>query len=257
MAEHLWTGVAEAYARGFARLCAGTVSTMLSGIDAGTRLLDVGCGTGTLVESARAAGIDATGVEPDPEMAALAGRRIGEVVVAGLPELPFDDGSFEVVTANFVLNHVDDPRLAARELSRVVAPGGVVRATVWPADPPPHGALWSAVLDRAGAVRPKLPRLAEDLDFERSAEGLAAMLSESGLASGTAATLAWTWRVDPDDFLVGVGAVGNFGVTWRAQTDEVRRRMRDAYAEEVASRLVDGQLAFDVRCAYAEARAAG
>ncbi|MBS2938325.1 class I SAM-dependent methyltransferase [Nocardioides sp. J2M5] len=132
----VWTGVAEAYARSFAGLCAGAVPTMLDGLPPGTRLLDVGCGTGALVAEARRRGHDAVAVEADPEMAALAQGRLGDdVAVAALPDLPHAGAGFDAVTANFVLNHVDDPRASARELVRVAAPGGRVRATIWTSAP--------------------------------------------------------------------------------------------------------------------------
>ena len=76
------------------------------------------------------------------------------MAVAGLPDLPFEDDSFEIVTASFVLNHVDHPRAGARELARVAAPGGVVRATIWGRTPPPQAVMWSGLLDQVGAVRP-------------------------------------------------------------------------------------------------------
>lgn len=254
MTEALWSGVARAYAQSFEGLCAGTIPTLLEGIAGGARVLDVGCGTGSLLVAATRAGLAGTGVEPDPEMAALARDRLGvDIVVAGLPDLPVDAGSFDVVVANFVLNHVDDPRLAARELARVAAPAGSVRATVWPGHPPPQAALWGEALDRAGAARPVLPRLPEHLDFERSVGGLSALLGEAGLTVVRARTLPWVWRVDPDDLLTGLRAVGNFGVTWRAQPTEVQDRIGRAYAELVDPLLVSGRLEFPVECVLVEA----
>lgn len=251
MAETLWTGVAQAYARSFAGLCAGAAPALLDGLPARSRLLDVGCGTGDLVARARAVGHDATGVEPDPEMAQLARERIGDVEVAGLPDLPHADSGFEVVTAGFVLNHVDDPRAGAREITRVAAPGGVVRATIWGSAPPPQAVLWGELLDAAGAVRPPVPRLTADKDYDRSPEGLAGLMAGAGLAVVHAGTTAWQWRVRPDDLWAGLTAVGNFGVAWRAQDDGVRARLRASYEEVVAGR---DHLAFDVAAVLVEAR---
>lgn len=45
-------------------------------------------------------------------------------VRADITDLPFEDGSFDVVLCNHVLEHIDDDRLAMRELARVLAPGG-------------------------------------------------------------------------------------------------------------------------------------
>src|SRR5690606_1500973 len=54
-----------------------------------------------------------------------------------LPVLSFRDAAFDAVVANFVLNHVDDPRAGAAELLRVAR--SVVLATVWTASP---SSLW-------------------------------------------------------------------------------------------------------------------
>lgn len=255
----LWTGVAQAYAQSFAGLCAGAIPSLLDGLPRTGRLLDVGCGTGALVRAARNAAAEAIGVEPDPEMAAVAESLLGnEVVVAGLPELPFADDGFAVVIASFVLNHVDDPRAGARELARVAAPGGVLRATIWGSAPPPQALMWNGLLDEVGAVRAPVPRLSPERDFDRSAEGLAGILSETGLAVTTAGTIPWQWRIGPDALWSGLTSVGNFGVLWRAQSEDVQDRLRAAY-DALGAPWRDGadpysEFAFDVACVVAEAR---
>jgi SAM-dependent methyltransferase len=248
----LWTGVAQAYARSFAGLCAGAIPTMLDGLPPGGRLLDVGCGTGELALAARGAGHEVVAVEPDPEMARLAEERVGEVVPAGLPELPLADDGFDAVVAAFVLNHVDDPQAAARELARVAAPGGVVRATIWGTTPPPQAVLWNGLLDGAGAVRPQVPRLPADKDYDRSPDGLAGLMVEAGLAVTDAGTTGWRWRVARDDLWAGLTAVGSFGVVWRAQSASVQDRVREAYDDVPA--IHDDDLVFDVECVVVEAR---
>lgn len=255
MAEALWTGVARAYERSFAGLCAGAIPEALGGLPPTARLLDVGCGTGALVSRAREEGLDAIGVDPDPEMAALAGSLIGaDVAVAGLPDLPHADDGFDAVVASFVLNHVDDPRAGARELARVAAPGGVVRATIWGATPPPQAVMWNGLLDEVAAVRQPSPRLPAERDFERSADGLAGILSEAGLAVTSAGAVSWQWRVAPEDLWAGLTSVGNFGVLWRAQSEDVQLRLRAAYDALDTPWRLGADFAFDVECVLAEAR---
>lgn len=104
-----------------------------------SRVLDVGCGPGsiTLDLAAVIAGeggsaSQVVGVEntPAPVTAAeeLARRRgIGAVFMTGDAQaLPFQDGTFDVVVAHQVLQHLGDPVGALREFARVAAPGGIV-----------------------------------------------------------------------------------------------------------------------------------
>ena len=75
-----------------------------------------------------------------------------------------------------------------------------------------------------------------------------------GSRSPTPATHAWRWRVDADDLWVGLTSVGNFGVLWRDQTDDVQARLRAAY-DALGAPWRDGpDLVFDVECVVVEAR---
>jgi len=255
VAEDLWRDVALDYDRSFATLCAGTADALLARVPAGADLLDVGCGSGHLTAAAVAAGHHVIGVDPDPQMLALAASRAGVPLVAGgLPDLPVADASCEALLANFVLNHVDDPRRAASGLRRVLVPGGSVVATIWGTSPPPHAVLWGSLLDQMGAVRPDLPRLDPALDFSRTPDGLAALLAGAGLEVTEATTHGWTWSIAPDDLWAGLTAVGNFGVTWRAQDDATHARLRAAYDVAVASLVSDGRLELAVECVLVTAR---
>ena len=248
--------MARAYARSFAGLTAGGIPTLVAGLPPGGRLLDVGCGTGALVQAARDGGTEAVAVELDPDMASLAASRLGtDVTVAGLPELPFADDGFDAVVASFVLNHVEDPRAGARELVRVAAPGGVVRATIWTSAPTVHGVLFRQVMETSGAVEPAFPRLAQHLDFERSLDGLGQLFAAAGAPVLEARMGDWTWRVSPADWWAGVtGGVGNSGVVWAAQTPDVQMRMREALDRLAAPLLQDGVMVFPASAAYVEAR---
>ena len=54
-----------------------------------------------------------------------------EVVRAGAEQLPFGDGTFEVVLSQLVVNFMVDPLRGAREMARVARPGGIVGSCVW------------------------------------------------------------------------------------------------------------------------------
>lgn len=107
-------------------------------LPAGSRVLDAGCGSGrTLVELVDYGQV--SGIELSDEAAELArDRGLGEVVVGRLEELPWDDGTFELITCLDVIEHVPDDVRALRELLRVARPGGWLLVTV-----PAYQALWS------------------------------------------------------------------------------------------------------------------
>ena len=91
------------------------------------RLVDVGCGTGELVQAAAQRGWDAYGAEPLEDAAALARERSGrDVRAATLEESGFDERSFDVVAAFHVLEHMPDAVAFLRTLARWARPGGFV-----------------------------------------------------------------------------------------------------------------------------------
>jgi len=104
------------------------------------RLIDVGAGQGAGVLEALHRGANAHGIEPGPEFAALARRRLDEagydperVHETGGEELPFPDESFDYAISLQVLEHVEDPRPLLEEMYRVLRPGGeaVVRCEIY------------------------------------------------------------------------------------------------------------------------------
>lgn len=117
------------------------------GLRPGDRVLDVGCGTGDLcLLAARQVGPGGrvTGVDIAEEMLAIARRKVARaglsdrvaLLAANGLDLPFPDGSFDVVTSGFVLRNVGDLRRALAEMARVLRPGG--RAVVLELSHPSH-----------------------------------------------------------------------------------------------------------------------
>ena len=89
----------------------------------GGRVLDIGCGTGRAAEALVARGSRVWGVEPEPEMAALARARVSTVKVAPAERLPFKDGWFDRALMWLVVHLVDRPQ-AFSEAARVLKPDG-------------------------------------------------------------------------------------------------------------------------------------
>ncbi|HSC04554.1 MAG TPA: methyltransferase domain-containing protein [Solirubrobacteraceae bacterium] len=101
----------------------------------GMRLLDVGCGPGTITLdlAARIAPGPTVGVDRDAGVLAEAQRALDSREISGVEfrtadayALEFDDESFDVVHAHQLLQHLTDPVAAVVEMRRVVRPGGVL-----------------------------------------------------------------------------------------------------------------------------------
>lgn len=107
----------------------------LAGVDAGQRVLDVGCGPGALTaELVRRVGADAvTAVDPsEPFVAAARARNPGVTVLrASAEQLPFPDQAFDAALAQLVVHFMSDPVAGLAEMARVTRRGGVVAACVW------------------------------------------------------------------------------------------------------------------------------
>ena len=88
------------------------------------RLLDIGCGAGSLLEAARRAGWEAHGTEVSRPAVEHARRAGFEVFCGDLSAAPFPEGHFDVVTASEILEHLPDPRVLLAEVARVLRPGG-------------------------------------------------------------------------------------------------------------------------------------
>jgi SAM-dependent methyltransferase len=90
------------------------------------RLLDVGCSIGATVAAAGERGWRASGVDVSRDAIRSCRRRGLDCRVVDDFELPFPDGSFDVVTSWHVIEHVDDVQVALAEWRRVLRPGGIL-----------------------------------------------------------------------------------------------------------------------------------
>jgi ubiquinone/menaquinone biosynthesis C-methylase UbiE len=179
-----------------------------------------------------------------------------EVAVAegALPHLALPAGQFDGVTANFVINHVPDPRGAVRELARLVRRGGSVAVTVWTDQPTAQAQLYSQALAAADAVAVAGRRPVPALDFERSVDGLAGILRQAGLVPRDCRELAWDWDVTWESLWAGIAAgVASIGATYLAQADTVRLRIEEQMHHLALALEVDGLVHLPSRAAYAMA----
>lgn len=186
------------------------------GLAGGERILDVGCGTGSLTRAvADAAKIrSVTGIDPSEAYISFACGRCEDPRViyrtGDACALPFDDARFDRCVSQLVLNFVPDAGRAIAEMVRVTRPGGIVAAAVWdvqggmpsfrmfwdtacvvdPAAEAPRNRYYSAPLTRSGELASAfaaagLQAVAQEpvtvrMDFENFADYWTPMLGKTG-----------------------------------------------------------------------------
>ena len=119
----------------------------------GSRILDVGCGTGEMVAKLTERGYEAWGVDLAEPMIAYASRRYGSgrFRVGDIEKIPFDDSMFDAVVCLGVIEYLVDDDQALKEIRRVLKPGGSAIVSTPSAISPLHfmdrvvGALVQAV----------------------------------------------------------------------------------------------------------------
>jgi ubiquinone/menaquinone biosynthesis C-methylase UbiE len=156
----------------------------------GARVLDVGCGSGaSAIPAAQAVGSrgKVIGVDLAERLLAL-GRRKAETLglsniefrAADMERLGYADGEFDAVVSVFSIFFVPDIVGQARELWRMVRPGGSLAVTTWGPRmfEPGTSAWWSAVK----GVRPDLVSVTSPWDRITEPAALRALLQEAGIA---------------------------------------------------------------------------
>ncbi len=104
---------------------------------AALRWIDVGCGNGAFTEVliARCTPAAVIGIDPSDQQIAYARERqsvkLARFRVAHAQSLPFPDNSFDAAAMALVISFLTDPLTAAKEMARVVKPGGMIATYMW------------------------------------------------------------------------------------------------------------------------------
>ncbi len=209
-----------------------------AGLTAGQRVLDVGCGPGSLtaelvrrVGASRVAAVDPS----EPFVAAARARYPGvRVERASADGLPFGDGEFDVTLAQLVVHFMADPVASLRELARVTSPGGVVAACVWDhaGGRTPIAAFWAA-------ARELDPSVEGEAQLAGAREGhLIELLAAAGLQDVDGALLTLSLEHSSFDdwwepLTLGVGPAGSYVASLdEADRAALRRRCHELLATE-------------------------
>ncbi|MBV9406438.1 MAG: class I SAM-dependent methyltransferase, partial [Acidobacteriaceae bacterium] len=112
---------------------------LAAGVNPNARILDAGTGTGANLRMLRDLKLEyVTGLDSN-ELAIhfCASKGLGNVQIGDICAMPFESGTFDLVLATDVIEHVDDDRAALEEIARVLKQGGKVLMSV-----PAFPSLW-------------------------------------------------------------------------------------------------------------------
>ena len=126
------------------------------------KLLDLGCGTGFIIDVARDLFDEIHGVDITPAMLARVDASSDNVTLheSQCESLPFADATFDAATAYSFLDHVSDYRLILNEAARVLKPGGCLYV-----DLVPNRAFWTAISEIEKAETSGLsPHITREID---------------------------------------------------------------------------------------------
>ena len=150
-------------------------------IPAGSRLVDIGAGSGALVPAVKRSAPDAVvaAIDASVEMLRAARYRTDAIVtLADALTLPIRDSCVDAALLAFVLFHLGDPAGAVAEAARILRVGGSVGTVTWAHDPPlPAYTVWDQTLTEAGAPPLSPRRVDVGLDSPRAVGDL---LSSAG-----------------------------------------------------------------------------
>jgi SAM-dependent methyltransferase len=199
-----------------------------AGVQAGSRVLDVGAGTGALTAELLSRGATVAAADPSPEFVAVLRERFPDLEVEEAPaeSLPYGDGVFDVALAQLVLAFVTDGPAAVAEMARVARR---VAACMWGVEEVDMFAAIDRAAETIGASRAAEPRR------YRTPRELHDVLAPHGEVETAELDVTAGYR-DFDEFWQvmgrGVGPAGQ----WVASLDaDQRERARDELFRELGS----------------------
>lgn len=220
-----------------------------AGVGAGTRLLDVGCGSGLACAIAAARGAEVSGLDASPGLLAVAREQVpaGDFRVGDMGELPWADGTFDAVTFINTFFFASDQEQTLSEAARVTRGGGRVAVVVWST---PDRVESTAYLAAIGPLLPPLPPIdpfVAPAELERLAR--AARLEPARIVD-----LEWPWQyANLDTALRGLLSAGPSTLAVENAGEEA---VRAAIANALEPfRLADGGYRLEnvLHCLVAEA----
>jgi SAM-dependent methyltransferase len=160
-------------------------------VHAGTRVLDVGCGSGLALLMAAERGAAPAGIDISPGLLGIARERLPDADLreGDMEALPFADAAFDAVLGVNAFQFAGDPRRALAEAARVVRPAGRVVASLFAA---PERSQGTVAHEAMSALVP--PEQAGDHAPYALSANLEATIAAAGLEPVDAGEVVCDWR---------------------------------------------------------------
>jgi SAM-dependent methyltransferase len=200
-----------------------------TGLAAGQRVLEVGCGTGVFLRLAADVGAEVVGVDSSEALLELARQRVPEadLLLGDMESLTFDDGSFDLVAGFNAFFFAVDMVEALREARRVAKAGAPVVIQVWGRHERCDLEAMKAVIRPFLPPRPPGAPPEPDLSAPGVLEGIA---REAGLTPTETFDISWAYEYAGDEELGGamLAPAGIAELVGPSQEVAVRRQIVDA-----------------------------
>jgi SAM-dependent methyltransferase len=184
------------------RTAANSAAYLLPHLTPDAKILDVGCGPGTItadladrVPQGHVTGIDAGQAVIEQARAVIGDRVNLDFTTGDVYALDYPDGTFDVVHAHQVLQHLGDPVRALREMARGAKPGGLVAAR----DADFGGMIWYPELPVLDEWRPLYQRVARGNGGEPDGgRRLHVWARAAGLTDVVMSSSNWTYATEAE-----------------------------------------------------------
>lgn len=247
--------VAEAYERQMGRWSKQLAPLLVDfvGVLEGDRVLDAGCGTGSLSaaiarmsKAAAIIGIDASKGFVEYARAQNSDPRVS-FEIGDAQKLSYPDSSFDRCLSLLVVNHIPDTPKAVNEMRRVTKRGGVIATAMW--DGTGGNEFNDCMWEAAAALDPKVERPAEKRGSYSSPLALSALWTDAGLTNIEVKDLTMSCGFASFDefwnrYLEGQGPAGAYVV---ALPENRREMLRQRLREYVLRGRSDGAFALQAK----------
>jgi len=251
----LWGGAAADWASIQEGTCLPVYEAVLerTQVGPGVRYLDLVCGAGMAAQRAFGLGATVAGLDAAESLVAIARSRVpgGDFRVGELEELPYGDGSFDVVTGFNSFQYAARPVAALAEARRVTRPGGTVVVMVWGR---PEGMEAASLVAALKPLMPTPPPGAPGPFALSDEAALRALVVAGGLEPVELMEVDSPWQYA--DLETALRGLGSSGVAARARENSSAEAVDAAHDAALAPfRRADGsyRIGATFRCLVARA----